>query len=116
MKGFTAVLTFGIIAALAAPAGAQQAQRTRDSSKTIPSDARPPKGMCRIWIDGVPTSQQPAPTDCPTAVKNKPANGRVIFGDDYADTTKSAKTKLPVKGFSGVKPPLIYMKRPPSGS
>jgi hypothetical protein len=41
--------------------------------------------MCRIWLDGVPPGQQPAPTDCATAVRNRPANGRVIFGDDYVD-------------------------------
>ena len=57
----------------------------KDSAKktAVPADARPPKGMCRVWIDGVPAAQQPAATDCPTAVKNRPNNGRVIFGDDY---------------------------------
>jgi hypothetical protein len=38
-------------------------------------------GMCRIWIEGVPANQQPAPTDCVTAVRNRPVNGTVIFGD-----------------------------------
>jgi hypothetical protein len=38
--------------------------------------------MCRIWIDGVPPGQQPAPTDCASAVRNRPSNGRVLFGDD----------------------------------
>ena len=38
--------------------------------------------------------QQPAPTDCPTAVKNRPPNGKVIFGDDYAETAQTrAKTR-----------------------
>jgi len=37
--------------------------------------------MCRIWIDNVPPEQQPAPTDCASAVKNRPLNARVIFGD-----------------------------------
>ena len=40
--------------------------------------------MCRIWIDGVPPGQQPAPTDCQTAVATKPANARVIWGDQTA--------------------------------
>jgi hypothetical protein len=48
----------------------------------IPSAYRPPQGMCRIWIEGVPPAQQPAPTDCVTAVRNRPPNGSVIFGDD----------------------------------
>ena len=121
MKHINAVLTFSLIVATAAPLMAQQ-PTSKDSSKkgaaSIPADARPPKGMCRIWIDGVPAAQQPAATDCPSAVKNRPANGRVIFGDDYADSTKAKqaeKSKLPpdVKGFTGVKPPLQIIKRPP---
>ena len=48
----------------------------------IPPGHRPPAGMCRVWIDDVPPGQQAAPTDCATAVRNRPANGRVIFGDD----------------------------------
>ena len=121
MKSLARVLTVGFIVATAAPVMAQQSS-SKDSSKKsapIPADARPPKGMCRIWIDGVPAAQQPAATDCPTAVRNRPANGRVIFGDDYPDSTKatpSDKAKLPpdVKGFTGVKPPpQILPKRPP---
>jgi len=116
-------LTIGILVVAAAPVMAQQPQQ-RDSAKrtaAIPADARPPKGMCRIWIDGVPATQQPATTDCATAVKNRPANGRVIFGDDFADTTKTKngdKTRLPVgaKGFTDVKsPPTILPRRPPQG-
>jgi hypothetical protein len=48
---------------------------------SIPPAYRPPSGMCRIWIEGVPPNQQPAPTDCVTAVRNRPVNGHVIFGD-----------------------------------
>lgn len=48
----------------------------------VPPNYRPPTGMCRIWIEGVPASQQPAPTDCVTAVRNRPVNGHVIFGND----------------------------------
>ena len=101
---------------------AQQPQ-PKDSQKKgaadIPADARPPKGMCRIWIDGVPATQQPAATDCATAVKNRPANARVIFGDDYSDSGKGKgadKTKLPptAKGFTDVKIPPLLPKRPDS--
>jgi len=58
--------------------------------------------MCRVWLDGVPAAQQPAPTDCATAVRNRPAKGRVIFGDDYVapkrrDTTKTSPA---IKGFA----------------
>ena len=48
----------------------------------IPPAYRPPQGMCRVWIEGVAPDQQPAPTDCVTAVRNRPSNGSVIFGDD----------------------------------
>jgi len=48
----------------------------------IPKRYLPPPGMCRIWIDNVPPAQQPAPTDCPSAIKNRPSNGRVIFAED----------------------------------
>jgi hypothetical protein len=40
----------------------------------------PPAGLCRVWIDGVPPGRQPAPTDCATAQRNVPRNGRVIYG------------------------------------
>lgn len=77
MNRLAKVMVMGAIGVgLATTAGAQQ-------DKRIPPELIPPKGMCRIIIADVPVSQQPAPTDCKTAVKNKPANGRVIFGDDY---------------------------------
>lgn len=56
----------------------------RSKSDHIPPGQLPPAGMCRIWIDGVPPGQQPAPTDCQTAVATKPANARVIWGDQTA--------------------------------
>jgi hypothetical protein len=62
----------------------QSATETRESKQKkdkIPPGQLPPAGMCRIWIDGVPPGRQPAPTDCQTAVANKPANARVIWGD-----------------------------------
>jgi hypothetical protein len=61
-----------------------QAQRPKSASKVVPPNLRPPAGMCRIWLDGVPPGRQPAPTDCASALRNRPAKGQVIFGDDYA--------------------------------
>jgi hypothetical protein len=69
--------TAGVLA-LAAPLSAQRANEKRTE---IPTEQRPPAGMCRIWLDGVPASQQPAPTDCATAIRHRPPNGRVIFGN-----------------------------------
>jgi hypothetical protein len=83
-----------VLAALlfAPPATAQQ-------NTDIPVGYRPPPGMCRIWIDGVPAGQQSAPTDCATAIRNRPANGRVIFGDEYGK--KEKKSRIPSGLFGG---------------
>jgi hypothetical protein len=79
------------VALLAASADAQgyrpstPSSPRRQAADSIPVAYRPPPGMCRIWLNGVPPSQQPAPSDCTTAVRMRPANGRVIYGDDYVD-------------------------------
>jgi hypothetical protein len=88
------------LVALASPSVVTAQARGKD----IPASERPPAGMCRIWLDGVPAAQQPAPTDCASAVRNRPAKGRVIFGDDYVETKRrdSSTTKaIPaIKGFA----------------
>lgn len=120
-RGFLA-LTAGILAAGAPrPAMAQKGHGNQD----IPSGSRPPAGMCRIWLDNVPAAQQPAPTDCASAVRNRPAKGRVIFGDDYATkrsdsmrtTTKTrgsgtTKTNPGIKGFAPAPSKTPAKKRP----
>ncbi len=80
MKQIAMVLALMCTAALAAQA--------QERAPAIPRDHRPPAGMCRIWLQNVPAGQQPAPTDCATAVRNRPANGRVIFGDDYVEPNR----------------------------
>jgi hypothetical protein len=85
-----ALLAAGILAA-GRPASSQGFPRglpeqipglpKRQQQPVVPQAYRPPAGMCRIWVEGVPAKQQPAPTDCVTAVRNRPVNGRVIFGD-----------------------------------
>ena len=116
MKQLTMTLAF-LVAAAFAPLHSSRAQARGDKGKppTIPQESRPPAGMCRIWLDDVPAGQQPAPTDCATAVKNKPQNGRVIFGDDYAKKDdKGEKKKSPppfVKSFT--QPPAAPPTRRP---
>ncbi len=68
----------------------------RTQGPMVPPAYRPPAGMCRIWIEGVPPGQQPAPTDCVTAVRNRPVNGSVIFGESPkrdGDKPKKGKSK-----------------------
>ena len=77
MIRFALIVT--MTAALGAAPLAAQGLQGRDR---VPAGHMPPPGMCRVWIDGVPPGQQPAPTDCASAVRNRPANGRVIFGED----------------------------------
>ena len=57
-------------------------QQTQRRDQIIPLGFFPPPGMCRIWLNDVPAGQQPAPTDCASAVRNRPANARVLFGDE----------------------------------
>ena len=83
-------------------AGAQGAGRD------VPPSHRPPPGMCRVWLDGVPANQQPAVTDCASAVRSRPANGRVLFGDDYvSDRPAAGSGSVPGlgPGTSGVSGP-----------
>jgi hypothetical protein len=69
----------------------QQTQSRRDP--IVPPGFFPPAGMCRIWLNDVPPGQQPAPTDCVSAVRNRPANGKVLFGDDSQKTKKGKSDK-----------------------
>lgn len=98
-------MVIGAVAVVALPQMGQAQGRTRQKAPDdIPVSARPPAGMCRVWLDDVPVAQQPAPTDCPTAVRNRSPKSRVIFGDDYVtkrDTTKKSTDKqVPIKGFA----------------
>ena len=47
----------------------QPAEKAR-REPSIPKRYVPPAGMCRIWVDNVPSGRQPAPTDCTTAIRN----------------------------------------------
>jgi hypothetical protein len=76
----------------AAPVASAQGGKGREDPP-VPAAHKPPAGMCRIWLKDVPPAQQPAPTDCASAVRNKPADARVIFSDDRG------APKLPIKSL-----------------
>ncbi|MFI5231765.1 MAG: hypothetical protein ACHQSE_04565 [Gemmatimonadales bacterium] len=85
------------MASLAAlPLGAQErgGKDTKPAGK-VPESAQPPAGLCRVWLENVPASQQPAPTDCATAIKNRPNNARVVFGN-----LRDEAAKPPQRGTS----------------
>jgi hypothetical protein len=84
-------IPLGVAAALTAvaPADAQAVLSKRPDLKVeVPRSLRPPPGMCRVWVEQVPASQQPAPTDCATAIRNRPPNGRVIFAEEQSPAAK----------------------------
>ena len=74
---------FVFLIALPPASGASQAispaTQAKEKDVPIPKAYLPPAGMCRIWVENVPPARQPAPTDCATAIRNKPPNARVIF-------------------------------------
>ncbi len=105
----------GAFVAILAWAPSVEAQRLapppeKDRAKvTIPKEYLPPAGMCRVWIDNVPAAQQPAPTDCVTAIKNRPTNGRVVFGDDASLRRKGFRRDEGERGDDSTK---LKVKKP----
>jgi hypothetical protein len=76
------VFTAGVAEAQRPVPQKPQNQQSQRRDQIVPPGFFPPAGMCRIWLNDVPASQQPAPTDCASAVRNRPANARVLFGDE----------------------------------
>lgn len=89
-----------LIAGLAFSTAALEAQGPPGG---VPDSHRPPPGMCRIWIEGVPPAHQPAPTDCATAIRKRPSNARVVFGNEPAGVER---------GFTPTRAPQIVAPAP----
>lgn len=63
------------------------AAQSSSSAPEIPPAYVPPSGMCRVWLHDVPPMQQPAPTDCRSALRTKPVGATVIYGPEPKRTT-----------------------------
>jgi hypothetical protein len=86
----------------------------------------PPAGQCRIWFDGRPPGQQPAPTDCGTAERDAGRRGgRVIYGEqgkgkdkdkgnDKADKNKDKGDKGKTGSTSNEAPPPMSRDQYPA--
>lgn len=85
----------------------------RSGDAKVPKQHMPPPGMCRIWLDGVPAGQQPAPTDCATAIRKRPANGTVVFGP--REKSGAEDRRPPVKKDLRGSPPPVRIRIPPFG-
>ncbi|MFA6167763.1 MAG: hypothetical protein WC700_14175 [Gemmatimonadaceae bacterium] len=77
------------------------AQDPRAQQPRMPESFTPPSGLCRLWISGVPASQQPAPTDCASAIRNRPSNASVVFGPQRRDESREMR---PFTGRAGQSP------------
>ena len=91
------------------------AQSTKEKEKDapVPKAYLPPAGMCRIWVDNVPAARQPAPTDCATAIRNRPPNARVVFpaGKGNAGEPKTLAPSRPKADTTKKKPPTGSTER-----
>ena len=92
---FTALLLTSAASAQEPRDRASREPPPRELQPRVPDAFTPPAGLCRLWIEGVPPSQQPAPTDCANAIRNRPANAAVVFGPQR----KSGTTEMP--SFAG---------------
>jgi hypothetical protein len=75
----------------------ESARQRAQPEQSVPSQYAPPAGMCRVWVHGVPPSQQPAPTDCARAVRVRSPNSRVVFG----------KSRPTARTATGMTPPSV---------
>ncbi|MDH5233469.1 MAG: hypothetical protein OEW77_00820 [Gemmatimonadota bacterium] len=94
------ILTGLLLAAPVRLASQERPAARRDTVPPVPRELLPPPGTCRIWVNGVPAKQQPAPTDCATAVRQNPSNGIVLYGPAIKDEG-SPRFEFSVRAGSG---------------
>ena len=89
------------------------AQGRIGADTVVPVASRPPTGMCRVWIDGVPAAQQPASTDCATAMRTRPPRSRVIFGDPVRENPPAGASAFRAgsAAYGAPAPPPVRRRR-----
>ena len=92
IRSLSALVCFVLVTA-GGSLGAQARPQPQEPKPQVPRTHLPPPGLCRIWLDNVPTSQQPAPTDCASAVRNLPRNGRVVFSEEPRNSQRLPMVK-----------------------
>jgi hypothetical protein len=85
MRSFVLPAALSLFVLFVPAALGAQARPNTPPPPNVPANQMPPAGKCRVWIEGVAPAQQPAPTDCQTALRLKPPNGTVIFGPPAKD-------------------------------
>ena len=113
------VLVFAAAVAGSASLQAQARPQPQDPKPAVPRTHMPPPGMCRIWLDNVPPAQQPAPTDCASAARNLPRNGRLIYNEEprspMLPLIKSLKDPPPQPTKGPDEPPAPAKRLGPDG-
>ncbi|HVZ48236.1 MAG TPA: hypothetical protein VG916_05605, partial [Gemmatimonadaceae bacterium] len=79
------VIAVSAAAVLVAPVLAAQGKPKEEAEVVVPESAWPPDGMCRVWLRDVPERQQPAPTDCATALRTRPRDATLLIGEPKKD-------------------------------
>jgi hypothetical protein len=85
-------------------------QKAQEKDAPVPKAYLPPPGMCRVWVDNVPAARQPAPTDCATAIRNRPPNARVVFPAGRSGRSGEPKALVPSRPKADT-----TKKKPPEG-
>ena len=86
-------LAVSLLSPLVRPAGAQDRGRDEKAAPAVPTSSLPPAGLCRVWLRDVPAGQQPAPTDCASAIRKAPSSATVLFGDPKSESAQKLQAK-----------------------
>jgi hypothetical protein len=81
------VWQLGMLGTWMAGGAAMAAAQSPSVRSDVPAAYDPPAGMCRVWLRDVPPMQQPAPTDCRSALRTKPVGATVIYGPERKRST-----------------------------